>query len=143
MKFLAVIATVIATAAAIEYPVFPFVWNDCSPPSADQTVTNFTLKPTFCPGMNYTVISTGLTSKDIIAPSKLQILGKYLGRIVYSDNQDLCALLAASGTPCPVAAGTAILSFDVLLKPTWPLNVSDMFRLCPQIQLVHCERRRC
>ncbi|KAF9198341.1 hypothetical protein BGZ59_004720, partial [Podila verticillata] len=39
----------------------------------------------------------------------------------------LCALLAAAGTPCPIAAGTAALTFDVLLKPSVIVNVIFQF----------------
>ncbi|KAI9234905.1 MAG: hypothetical protein BYD32DRAFT_453622 [Podila humilis] len=128
MKFLAVITTVIATAAALDYPVFPFVWKSCATPgTTDQTVTNFTLKQSFCPGKNYTVIVTGPVTGDIVAPSKLWISGKFLGRVIYTDNHDFCALLAAAGTPCPLAAGTAALTFDVLLKPSWPTGVNAQF----------------
>ncbi|KAF8949191.1 hypothetical protein BGZ52_006049, partial [Haplosporangium bisporale] len=95
----------------------------CSTPgTTDQTVTNFTLKQSFCRGKHYTVIATGPVIQDIIAPAKLSISGKYLGRVIYSDNLDLCALLAAAGTPCPIAAGTAALTFDVLLKPSVIVN---------------------
>ncbi|KAF9370618.1 hypothetical protein CPB97_002608 [Podila verticillata] len=128
MKFLAIIATVVATAVAVDYPVFPFVWTDCYyPGTTDQTVTNFTLKPSFCPGKNYTVIVTGPVIQDIIAPAKLQIAGKFLGRTVYTDNKDFCSLLATAGTPCPVAAGTPALAFDVLMKPNWPMDITNQF----------------
>ncbi|KFH70523.1 hypothetical protein MVEG_03373 [Podila verticillata NRRL 6337] len=128
MKFLAVIAILIATAAAIDDPVFPFVWKDCSSPgTTDQTVTNFTLKQGFCSGKNHTVIVTGPVIQDIIAPAKLSISAKFLGRVVYTDNRDLCALLAAAGTPCPIAAGTTALTFDVLLKPSFPWNFTCQF----------------
>ncbi|KFH73450.1 hypothetical protein MVEG_00666 [Podila verticillata NRRL 6337] len=128
MKFLAVIITVIATAAALDSPVFPFVWKDCATPgTTDQTVTNFTLKQSFCPGKIHTVIATGPVTGDIVAPSKLAISGKFLGRVIYTDNKDFCALLAAAGTPCPVAAGTPALTFDVLLKPSWPTDLRGQF----------------
>ncbi|KAI9232989.1 MAG: hypothetical protein BYD32DRAFT_465763 [Podila humilis] len=119
MKFLAIITTLIATAAVIDFPVFPFVWEDCYfRGTTDQTVTNFTIKQNFCPRKNHTVIVTGPVIRDIIAPAT----------VIYTDNLDFCALLAAAGTPCPVAVGTTALTFDVLSKPFLPVNLITQFR---------------
>ncbi|KAF9349811.1 hypothetical protein BGX26_011928 [Mortierella sp. AD094] len=39
---------------------------------------------------------------------------------VYTDNQDLCTLLAAQGTPCPVASTATSLTACVTVKPNTP-----------------------
>jgi len=117
--------TTVATTATFEHPVFTFVWNDCSAlGTTNQTVPNFTSKSTVSSGKNYTVIVIGPVIQDIIASTELRITGRFLGRVVYNDNHyDVFSMLAATGTSCPIAAGTAALSFDVLLKPSWPSNV--------------------
>ncbi|KAF9209211.1 hypothetical protein BGZ59_010223 [Podila verticillata] len=115
---LAVIAVTHARTLISPYPVS----GDCaSPGTTDQIVTDFNLTPSdYCIGKSYTVTTTGSLVNDVIAPAKITITGKFLGRIVYTDQQDLCALLAAAGTPCPVAKTANALSFALTVKPSLP-----------------------
>ncbi|KAF9946480.1 hypothetical protein BGZ72_000289 [Mortierella alpina] len=82
-----------------------------------------------CIGQDFCAVGTGVLSASIIAPARLNLNGKYLGRVVYTDNQDLCALLAAEGTPCPVAAGSEVtLKGCVKIKETAPVKIPVSFR---------------
>lgn len=122
MKVLTILATAIATVAS-QWVETPF--RNCGIiGTTDQVVSNFTLVPGLCPGKNATMTSTGLIIQDIIDPAKLSISGKLFGRVAYTNNLDLCKLLAAAGTPCPIPAGTAALSFDALTRASLPPNVS-------------------
>lgn len=109
-------------------PPYP-VSGDCAPSgTADQTVTDFNLTPSdYCVGKPYTITTTGPLSQDVVAPATISVSGKYLGRVVYTDRQDLCALLAAAGTPCPVAKTANALSFALTVKPSLPANVRYHF----------------
>jgi hypothetical protein len=123
MKLFAAVATLIlATFAAAQHPTF----SDCSLADSDLLVSSFTLTPyPLCIGYNHTITVTGFRTMPIIDYAKLKINGRYLGRIVYVDNtHDLCSLLAAHGSPCPVPTTQYTLSMSVLVKSTFPKNVS-------------------
>ncbi|KAG0099495.1 hypothetical protein BGZ93_007371 [Podila epicladia] len=97
---------------------------DCATSSSDQDVTAFTLTPSdYCIGKPYTVTSTGPLKFDIIAGARYSVTGKLYGRIAYTDHGDFCALLAAAGTPCPIAKTANALSFDLTVKPFLPANL--------------------
>ncbi|KAG0019914.1 hypothetical protein BGZ82_011747 [Podila clonocystis] len=103
-------------------PTYPASEN-CAAGVTDQNVTAFTLTPSdYCIGKTYTVTTTGPLALDIILGAKFALTGRYLGRIIYVDNKDLCALLAAAGTPCPVAKTADALSFALTIKPSLPFN---------------------
>ncbi|KAF9373223.1 hypothetical protein CPB97_000714 [Podila verticillata] len=125
MKLLALLTTVVAAVAA-QGPGTIFT-NCATPGTTDQTVTNFTISAPFCAGHNYTLTSTGPLSDTIFEPTKLGIAGKFLGRVIYTDNADLCALLAEAGTPCPLATTVTSLSFQRLLKPSVATNINLQF----------------
>ncbi|KAF9959794.1 hypothetical protein BGZ65_000047 [Modicella reniformis] len=101
MKFFAAIAALaVAAVAKALSPAF----SDCSAGvSTDISVTGLTLAPyPLCIGQTVCATITGTLSNPITAGSTLSIIGRYLGRVVYSDNHDLCTVLAASGLPCTV-----------------------------------------
>ena len=134
MKFLLAVAA-FATVAALAQaggpppsPVYPNFAN-CATGSTDQTVTGFTVTPDYCIGKNYTLTFTGPLSAPIIEGAQLQIIGRYLNKIVYSDNNEpaLCPLLAAAGTPCPVPVTTTSWSIQRLAKPSLPNGVKFGF----------------
>ncbi|KAG0218010.1 hypothetical protein BGX33_008871 [Mortierella sp. NVP41] len=90
-----------------------------------MSVTGFSVAPyPLCIGkeMCFTVI--GSLNTPIFEPVRLSITGKYLNRVVYTDNHDYCQLLAAMGRPCPVAATVTVLTTCVLVKPTIPAYVN-------------------
>ncbi|KAG0294444.1 hypothetical protein BGZ97_005087, partial [Linnemannia gamsii] len=83
-----------------------------------------TLSPsTPCINQAFCLNLTGCLSTPIIQGAKYSITGRWLGRLVYTDNSDLCEILAAVGTPCPIPAGTTNLTICRPLKPNTPPNM--------------------
>ncbi|KAG0347594.1 hypothetical protein BC939DRAFT_440557 [Gamsiella multidivaricata] len=119
MRFTAIAALLLAAVASAQSPPF----SNCAPGATDMTVTSFSLSPDPpCVDQTYCSNVTGTLNTPIIDGAKLAITGRYGGRVIYTDNHDLCTLLAASGHPCPVSVTTTSLSLCVLLKPNSPLN---------------------
>jgi hypothetical protein len=123
MKFFAAVAALlVATVANAQLPTF----TDCAPPgTADLTINSFSVTPyPLCIGQNVCASGTGVLSAPVIAPAKLAISGKYLGRVVYTDNQDLCAISAAAGQPCPIPITVTSITACVLVKTSAPANIN-------------------
>ncbi len=119
MKFIAAIAAIVVAAVANAQ-----TFTSCATGPTDMTVTAFSVNPyPLCVGQNVCATVGGTLSTPIIAPAKLAVTGKYLGRVVYTDNQDLCVVLAASGIPCPVPVTVTSVTACVLVKPTAPANI--------------------
>ncbi|CAO3568977.1 unnamed protein product [Mortierella alpina] len=81
-----------------------------------------------CIAKELCAVGTGTLDTAIIQGATVVMSGRYLGRLVYTDEQDLCAVLAAQGTPCPVAAGTTVLKGCVTIKKNAPPNIAVEFR---------------
>ncbi|KAG9321460.1 hypothetical protein KVV02_003587 [Mortierella alpina] len=119
MKFIAAIAALVAAAVANAQ-----TFTNCAAGPTDMALTAFSVTPyPLCIGQNVCATVSGTLSTPIVAPAKLSVTGKYLGRIVYTDNQDLCAVLAASGIPCPVPVSVTTVTACVLVKPSAPANI--------------------
>ncbi|KAF9369462.1 hypothetical protein CPB97_003584 [Podila verticillata] len=111
------------TATSTPLPLYP-ISRDCATGATDQNVTDFNLTPSdYCIGKPYTLTTAGSLSTDIIEGAKMSLIGRFLNRIVYTDSQDLCALLAAAGTPCPIAKTANTLSFALTAKPILPAGI--------------------
>ncbi|KAF9417578.1 hypothetical protein BGZ94_009930 [Podila epigama] len=122
MKFFAAVAA-LAVAVLVKAQMPPVY--DCSIGPTDLTITSFTLAPyPLCINQMVCASGTGILLNPVIAPAKLAISGKYLGRVVYTDNQDLCAITAAAGQPCPIPVTVTSITACVLVKPTAPANVN-------------------
>ncbi|KAF8937788.1 hypothetical protein EDD21DRAFT_383005 [Dissophora ornata] len=121
MKFFAAIAAlVVATVANALSPAF----TNCATGTTDMTVTGFTLSPyPLCIGAQVCATITGTLSAPVTSGGAISIQGKYLGRVVYTDSQDLCTVLAASGYTCPLPVTTTTVTACVLVKTTAPANV--------------------
>ncbi|KAK3846410.1 MAG: hypothetical protein J3R72DRAFT_515533, partial [Linnemannia gamsii] len=90
--------------------------------------SNYTITPSpMCVGKQFCLTASGTLSTGIIEGSKYSIKGTYLGRLVYTDRKDLCPLLAASGTPCPIPAGAFNLRLCNILKPNFPPNLPSEY----------------
>ncbi|KAF9278148.1 hypothetical protein BGZ68_008757 [Mortierella alpina] len=119
MKFIAAIAAIVVAAVANAQS-----FTNCATGITDMTVTSFSVNPyPLCVGQNVCATVGGTLATPIISPAKLSVTGRYLGRIVYTDNQDLCTVLAASGVPCPVPVSVTSVTACVLVKPTAPANI--------------------
>ncbi|KAF9113265.1 hypothetical protein BGX27_001909 [Mortierella sp. AM989] len=92
--------------------------------SPDLTIDTFTLAPyPLCIGEQVCATGTGLLSTPVIAPAALNIVGKYFGQTVYTDNHDLCALLATQGHPCPIPVTLTSITACVMVKNTAPADI--------------------
>ncbi|KFH73682.1 hypothetical protein MVEG_00896 [Podila verticillata NRRL 6337] len=123
MKFFAAVATLLVAAVAnAQTPVF----TSCATPgTTDLVINSFSVTPyPLCINQNVCASGTGTLLTDVIAPAKLAISGKFLGRVVYTDNQDLCAITAAAGMPCPIDTTHTSITACVLVKPSAPANVN-------------------
>ncbi|KAF9380029.1 hypothetical protein CPB97_008612 [Podila verticillata] len=94
----------------------------CATPGTTNLVTDsFSVTPyPLCVNQNVCASGTCILLTDVIAPVKLAISGKFLGRVVYTDNQDLCAITEAAGLPCPIPMNTTSITACALVKPSAP-----------------------
>ncbi|KAF9131426.1 hypothetical protein BGW39_001806 [Mortierella sp. 14UC] len=64
------------------------------------TASNYTVSPSpMCHSQPFCLIATGTLSTDIIEGATYDILGRAYGRIMYSDNHNLCASLQPAEHP--------------------------------------------
>ncbi|ORZ08525.1 hypothetical protein BCR41DRAFT_145604 [Lobosporangium transversale] len=121
MKFFA--AIVALACLALSSAQMPTPYN-CATGATDLLVTNFTLAPyPLCIGQNVCASGTGILSAPVTQGAKLNIVGKYLNRIVYTDAHDLCTLLGSQGVPCPIPITMTSITACVLVKPTAPAGI--------------------
>jgi hypothetical protein len=118
MKLFAAIVTLILATLIAAQPVF----TNCAPSTADFTVVNFSLYPhPGCVGQNVCITITGQLAAPITQGAKVTIIGKYLGRVVYTDSIDLCALSASQGNPCPLPVSLTSLTVCINVKASAPV----------------------
>ncbi|KAF9122432.1 hypothetical protein BGW39_009735 [Mortierella sp. 14UC] len=117
MKFIAALVALVAVSAVnAQSPSF----TNCATTPTQMTVSGFSVAPyPLCINKNVCATVSGVLSTPIVAGAKLAITGRYLGRLVYTDNQDLCTVLGG----CPVPVTTTTVTACVLVKPNAPPNV--------------------
>ncbi|KAG0302929.1 hypothetical protein BGZ97_002118, partial [Linnemannia gamsii] len=99
MKFIAAIAALVV--AAVANAQVPF--TNCANGPTQIAINNFSISPyPLCINQNVCATGTGTLNTPVIEGSTLSITGRYLGRLVYTDNHDLCTLMASQGFPCPL-----------------------------------------
>ncbi len=122
MKFLTLI-TLLFILATVTAQMF----TNCATGLTDMIIEgmgNFSLSPSpLCVGRNACATAVGTLLTPIIRPSTFSITGKYLGRIVYTDNQNLCSLLHDQGFFCPIPTSVTTITVCALIKPSAPYNV--------------------
>ncbi|KAF9082346.1 hypothetical protein BGX27_004563 [Mortierella sp. AM989] len=82
-----------------------------------------------CQGTEHCLTLTGTLKEPIIAPASLSFITRFsMNNITAGGSEhDLCALLAAQGTPCPVPVTTTSLRVCVPIEPRFPtIWVFDM-----------------
>ncbi|KAG0360676.1 hypothetical protein BC939DRAFT_525991 [Gamsiella multidivaricata] len=122
MKIFATIAALACLAVARSQTLPPI--TNCATGPTDLTIDTFTLAPyPLCINQNVCATGTGQLSVPLIQGAKLAITGRYGGRVVYTDNQDVCTLLASQGFSCPIPITMTSITVCVLVKPTAPANV--------------------
>ncbi|KAG0256317.1 hypothetical protein BG011_004622 [Mortierella polycephala] len=120
MKFIIATAALLVATVANAQTVF----TDCAPPGADLTINAFTLSPDpLCIGKDVCATGTGLLNTEVVDGASLAITGKYLGRVVYTDNHDLCELMGDQGHPCPIPTTLTSITACVLVKTTAPASI--------------------
>ncbi|KAF9967090.1 hypothetical protein BGZ70_000187 [Mortierella alpina] len=122
MKFITAVPALVCLAVASAQSIPP-IFN-CATGPTDIVINNFTLTPyPLCIGQRVCASGTGTLLTPVIAPAKLAITGKYLGRVVYADNHDLCALMAEQDLPCPIPVTMTSITACILVKPSAPANI--------------------
>lgn len=127
MKLFAAIATLLLAIVAAAQTVCTFGCNDCTGGTGELAVTSASITPNpLCAGQNACFTATGSLSVPITAGGNFVLVGKYLGRTIYTDTQDLCTLLAANGYNCPVPTSATSITLCFLVKANVPINVSGI-----------------
>ncbi|KAG0279387.1 hypothetical protein BGZ95_001365 [Linnemannia exigua] len=124
MKIVFFVFSVLALLVSCTWAQITF--GDCAvfPPQFTVNTGGFSVAPyPICRNKNMCVTATGSLSTPIVSGAKFSITGTYLGRLVYSDEQNLCSILADYGIWCPVATYRSSLTICVLVKSSVPLNV--------------------
>ncbi|GJJ69033.1 hypothetical protein EMPS_01379 [Entomortierella parvispora] len=120
MKFFAAIAA-LAVAAVANAQV---TWSNCATGATDLTINSFSIAPyPLCVSQNVCATGTGQLSTPVIEGAQLSIIGRYLNKIVYTDSEDLCSLLAAQGFTCPIPVTMTSITACVLVKSTAPVGI--------------------
>ncbi|KAG0055945.1 hypothetical protein BGZ83_006870 [Gryganskiella cystojenkinii] len=120
MKFIAALAALCV--AAVAQAQVPF--TNCASGATDITITAFSIAPyPLCVNQNVCATGTGTLSTPVVDGATLSIVGRYLNKIVYTDNQNLCTLMAAQGHPCPIPTTLTSITACVLVKPGAPVNI--------------------
>ncbi|KAG9068569.1 hypothetical protein KI688_010844 [Linnemannia hyalina] len=123
MKFIAALATLVLAAVASGQTTMPTPF-DCSTGPTQIAITSFNLVPyPLCINEMVCATGTGTLSTPVIEGATLAITGRYLGRLVYTDNHDLCELLASQGFQCPMPTTMTSITACVLVKPNAPPNI--------------------
>ncbi|KAF9159551.1 hypothetical protein BGX20_002896 [Mortierella sp. AD010] len=121
MKFFA--AAVAFAVAAVAYAEPAPAFTDCSN-NADLTINTFSISPyPLCVGKKVCATGTGKLHAPVTAPATLNVIGQYFGMNVYTDIQDLCALLAAEGHPCPVPVTLNAITSCINVKGDAPTGI--------------------
>ncbi|KAF9143882.1 hypothetical protein BGX30_014470 [Mortierella sp. GBA39] len=125
------ISIILTTLALIGLAQGVVTFTNCAAGPTVMTVTSFFVLPEpLCINHNMCATATGTLSTPIFAAAKYAVTGRYLGRIVYTDNQDFCALLDQQGQPCTVPATVTSLTACTLVKPNAPAYAQVTFTNC-------------
>ncbi|KAF9132566.1 hypothetical protein BGW39_011831 [Mortierella sp. 14UC] len=117
MRFASLIATFAAVAlSTVSAQSGSFTnFTTCGAPNNKNEIANLALSPSpLCIGQKYCLSGSGTLLKPITEGAQLQNTWMLFSNPV-PNNYDLCALLAASGQPCPIPAGP--FSFNICFDP--------------------------
>lgn len=121
MKLLA-LAAILFIGAAAQSSVS---WTNCAlGPPTDMRVDDFTLAPyPLCIGQSVCATATGTLSTDVTSVAWITLAGKYLGRQVYCDSQNVCILLYEQGRWCPIPTTMTSVTICLMIKGSILANV--------------------
>ncbi|KAK5808531.1 hypothetical protein F5H01DRAFT_352274 [Linnemannia elongata] len=132
MKFIATIAALAtaATVASVELPP-PGNFSSCDSYPKQLALTTFTLSPSpMCVGKQACYTATGTLNTGIVDGATLRISGRYLGRLFYNDNANLCdALIAGGHKNCTIPAGPVTLRICRNVRPNLVPNIRILFQV--------------
>ncbi|KAH7041808.1 hypothetical protein BKA57DRAFT_472717 [Linnemannia elongata] len=129
MKLITAI-TALATAAAVACALPPpGNFSSCDSYPKQLALTSFTINPSpVCIGKKFCYTATGNLSSSIIDGATLSTTVRYLNRLVYNDNANLCDALAAGGHKgCPIPAGPVTLKICREMRLNFLPNVPMKF----------------
>ncbi|KAG0239084.1 hypothetical protein BGW41_007927 [Actinomortierella wolfii] len=128
MKFsFAAAALAFAAVASAQQPA----WTDCGITPVEMTVTSFSVTPyPLCVGKPVCATIGGTLSAPIDGPdATLSVIGKFLGRVVYTDNQNLCDILSTTDHPCPVTTDVTSVEACIGVKPNAPAGINVLLEV--------------
>ncbi|KAG0276355.1 hypothetical protein BGZ95_007660 [Linnemannia exigua] len=127
MKFaatLTVLASAALSVASAQGGTYTALSSCNSTSSVHFDASNYSISPSpMCIGKPFCMTASGTISTPITQGAEYIIRGRYIGHSVINESYDLCALLAANGTPCPIAAGAFNLNICVNAMPNLPYNM--------------------
>ncbi|KAK3837554.1 MAG: hypothetical protein J3R72DRAFT_423523 [Linnemannia gamsii] len=68
----------------------------------------------------FCLTASGTLSAPITQGAQYSVKRKFLGHSAIDDRHDLCTLLSANGTPCPIAAGAFNMKICINALPNLP-----------------------
>jgi len=91
----------------------------------DMDVTKFVLEPyPPCTGKEVCIVANGTLSAPIYTGGKLNIIGRYIKKIVYTEVGDLMDGLVAQGYPSPVPMTATSIKYCFTVNTALPIGVS-------------------
>ncbi|KAF9436957.1 hypothetical protein BGZ76_002460 [Entomortierella beljakovae] len=120
MKFVSAIATVIALAATTSA-----AFTSCG--SSTDTFTLASVSYTPNPpkvGQDVCITLNGSLSAPVTDGAQLRVTGTFIGITVYDQTSDLCAGLAGSATPCPIATTVTTVNQCIQVPSSVPTGIS-------------------
>ncbi|KAF9120366.1 hypothetical protein BGW39_011473 [Mortierella sp. 14UC] len=97
MKFTNVLLALAAVTVSSVSAQFTNLVNGATYP-IQYDASNYTINPhPMCIGKEFCLTARGIFSAPLIEGATFDIIGMFLGRYFYTDNGELCAVLAASG----------------------------------------------
>ncbi|KAF9580432.1 hypothetical protein BGW38_002932 [Lunasporangiospora selenospora] len=76
-----------------------------------------------CVGKPLCITVSGILNNDIVDGGVVSMIGRYFGRVVYTDDYLLCDFLAANGMTCPIPVTTTTATFCHTIKPEAPTGI--------------------
>ncbi|KAG0357461.1 hypothetical protein BGX24_006196, partial [Mortierella sp. AD032] len=114
--YIVTIAAVIISSVSAQSEPSPDFRN-CATYPTQLAVSSISLNPyPQCIGATYCFAIAGTLSAPIIEDTILEVVGRYLGKIVYTDYVQ--NILASNGQVLPIPAGPVTLNLCLPLKPT-------------------------
>ncbi|KAG0367949.1 hypothetical protein BGX24_003024 [Mortierella sp. AD032] len=124
MKFtatLAVLASAVLSVVSAQDGAYTNLSGCANAPSVTFDASNYSISPSpLCIAKPFCLTASGTLAAPITQGAQYAVKGRFLGHSAIDDRHDLCALLSANGTPCPIAVGAFNLKICVNALPNLP-----------------------